>query len=83
MTDFKKVSILEDHDTYTTSNATGVPEVSLDSLSVVYDQLQDSFLGMFSGMNVMVDTNLKGNDWYVAVSQDVADQLAKKGSVAK
>lgn len=74
MTNFKKVTKLEQCNVYTSGNTM---DVSAEHLTALCDQIDNGFLESFMGVKLVVDENLTGNNWHVSVSKELYDRLGK------
>jgi hypothetical protein len=62
-------------ETSTFTNAPPSPAINLEELITHAEGAQQRLLATFEGVRVVVDLNLKGNDYYCAVSQEIYDAL--------
>lgn len=54
-----------------THNDTATHDVCIDDLLTISRVMHDQFLDTFSSVQIRIDPKLKGNNWHVAVSEDL------------
>ena len=59
----------------TFTNAAPGPKIDLESLCGTRDAFMGGLADTFKGLKVVVDGHLRGGAYYVAVSQELYDQL--------
>lgn len=61
--------------TFTNTEPTARNKVDIEELNKMYAGWQKDFVARFDGMFVKVDDALVGNQYYIAVSQKVYEQI--------
>jgi hypothetical protein len=51
---------------------------SVGDLLTIHRALHDSFVNSFEGITIRVDSDLKQNEFYCAVSQEMFDEINKR-----
>jgi len=62
----------------TTTNKTKTKDLSLDKLKMDMKSFQYALAASFKGTPVKVDKDLTGNRYYIAVSQELLDQIEEQ-----
>ena len=55
----------------------------LDEMIRICDEFDEKFLNMFSGVQIRCDINLRGNEHYVCVSEELYRELKDKSTITK
>lgn len=63
---------------FTSKTNKATSKVSLGEIQAISLALQRHFADSFRGMQVKVDEGLSGNEYYVSVSQELYDEIAKE-----